>query len=326
MMFSMPKDPVMRLGLSILLAVLGAAAQPLPRPGMPESGANLPAQIIGANDLIAVSVYDTPELTRTVRVGEDGSIRLPMLQRRIHAAGLMPVQLEAAIVAALKAERILIDPLVTVTMAEYNSRPIQVAGAVKKPVTFQAVGHVTLLEALARAEGLREDAGSEILVSTTQPGENGKGSTLTRRIPVQGLIDAADPELNLTLSGGEDIRVPEAGRIFVVGNVKKPGAYPLRNGAECSILQALAYSEGLMPFAAKQAFIYRREASGSKNELPIELEQIMKRKAPDVPQVANDIQYIPDNKGRRLCTKAIETIVGIAAGGGALAVGYSVLR
>ena len=56
------------------------------------------------------------------------------------------------------------DPFVNVTVAEYNSRPISVMGAVRKPITFQAVGQVTLLDALARAEGLAQDAGTEILI------------------------------------------------------------------------------------------------------------------------------------------------------------------
>ena len=48
----------------------------------------------------------------------------------------------------------MVDPVVKVTIVEYYSRPISVAGAVRKPVTFQATGNVTLLEALSRAEGL----------------------------------------------------------------------------------------------------------------------------------------------------------------------------
>ena len=57
------------------------------------------------------------------------------------------------------------------------------------------------------------------------------------------LIDAADPEMNLPLSGGEEIRVPEASKIYVVGNVKKPGAFPMRDAAEtkqATVREALA--------------------------------------------------------------------------------------
>ena len=51
-----------------------------------------------------------------------------------------------------------------------------------------------------------------------------------------GAIDTADPAANIKLTGGEEVRVPEAGRIFVVGNVKKPGAFAVRDGAETSVL------------------------------------------------------------------------------------------
>src|SRR6266498_2101497 len=135
---------------------------------------NLPLQKIGPEDLIGISVYDAPELTRTVRVGTDGTIRLPMLKQRIKVAGMFPTDVETAIGEALKNEDIFVDPVVTVSIVEYRSRPINVVGAVKAPLTFQAAGTVTLLDALSRAGGLADDAGSVILVSVSRPGEDGK--------------------------------------------------------------------------------------------------------------------------------------------------------
>ena len=207
----------------LLLFCAAVAAQTPSTPVAEAPGPNLPAQAIRANDLIAVFVYDAPELTRTVRVSADGHILLPLLERPIKADGLLPAELASDIAAALKAEDVLIKPAVTVTVAEYRSRPISVVGAVKTPTTFEAIGRVTLLEALARAGGLAPEAGPEILISGS--GAEGTPTSLARRIPVKGLIGSADPEQNIRLSGGEEIRVPEAGKIFVVGNVKKPGAY-----------------------------------------------------------------------------------------------------
>ena len=277
-------------------------------------GANLPAQKIGPNDLIAVSVYDAPELTRTVRVSEDGMIRLPMLKRKIRAQGLYPAGLETAIAEALEAEELIVEPVVTVTIAEYYSRPISVAGAVRNPVTFQAVGTVTLLDALTRAGGLSPEAGPEILVTGMQPGPDEEPTAVVERIPVKGLIEAADPELNIRLAGGEEIRVPEVGKVFVVGSVRKPGSFPIQSGEETTVLQMLALAEGLAPFASNQAFVYRRDpVTGSKHELPIELKKIMQRKAPDAPLEANDILYIPDNSGRRITASALERIAGFGA-------------
>jgi polysaccharide export outer membrane protein len=307
----------MRCLLSVLVFLSSALAQQSSRSAsIPEGGANLPAQAVGFNDLLAVSVYDAPELSRTIRVGADGYIRLPMLKERVKVDGLYPVDIEAAIIAALRQEQILVDPFVTVTIAEYHSRPISVAGAVKMPLVFQAESSITLLEAVARAQGLREDAGREILVSRAQPGPDGKLITLTRRVSVRGLIDDADPDLNLRLVGGEEIRVPEVSKIYVMGNVKKPGAFPVQDGFDTTIMQMLALAEGLMPFATKQAFIYRREAGGDKNEIPVPLDKIMSRKAPDVTLIANDILYIPDNHGKRLGLAALEKVLmfGTAAG------------
>jgi polysaccharide export outer membrane protein len=270
---------------------------------------NLPSQKLGIDDLVAVSVYDAPELTRTVRVEADGTVWLPLLTRGVPAAGRLPRELEAAIADALKTQQILVDPVVKLTVVEYHSRPIAVMGAVKKPLTFQAVGAVTILDALARAEGLDQNAGTEILLSRPQPtaGSSGEaGVPLVERIPIERLMKDADPAVNYALHGGEEIRIPEAGRIFVLGNVHKPGAFAVRDTGGSSVLKLLALSEGLTQFASKQAYVYRRDPSGTKQETPVALDKIMQRKAEDFTLEAGDILYIPDNKGRRATMTALE--------------------
>ena len=291
---------ILTLGL-VLCAV--AAAQVIP-PRMEDAGKeNLPAQTLGADDLIGVSIYDAPELTRTVRIEADGTIHLPLLKRGVEAAGVFPRQLEAGIAEALQQEQILVDPVVKVTVVEYHSRPVSVMGAVRKPTVFQAVGAVTLLEALAHAEGLAEDAGPEILVTRNQTVDH---------IAVSKLIKDADPAANLALHGGEEIRVPPAGKIFVVGNVLKPGAFPVREG-DHSVLRLIALSEGLLPYAAKMAYVYRRDELGAKKEIPIELSRIMERKAADVPLEVDDVLYIPDNRARRNVSKALDRLANFGA-------------
>jgi polysaccharide biosynthesis/export protein len=279
--------------LLLLISMVAAFAQPRPLQSslMEDAGKeNLPSQKLGVDDLIAVSVYDAPELTRTLRVEEDGTIHLPLLKEGVQASGMFARQLETSIAAALKTEQILVDPFVKVTVVEYHSRPISVVGAVHKPVTFQSVGKVTLLDALARAEGITNDAGMEVLIS--------RGG-LVERIPLKRM----DPTLNPDLHGGEEIRVPEAGKIFVVGNVRKPGGFLVRDANDNSVLRMVALSEGLLPFAAKQAYIYR-----DKKEIPVELEKIMQRKSPDVTLETDDVFYIPDNKARRTTFTVIDRI------------------
>ncbi len=292
------------IALAIVASICAAQAQIRPNL-MTEAGtANLPSQRLGVDDLLAISVYDAPEFTRTVRVETDGTIHLPLLKNGIAASGIFPGQLETSIVNELKSEQILVDPFVKVTVVEYHSRPIAVMGAVKRPVTFQCVGTVTLLDALARAEGLSETAGTDILLTRSE---------LVERIPVKRLIKDADPAVNYVLHGGEEIRVPEAGKIFVMGNVKKPGAFPVRDSADETVLKMIALSEGLSPYAAKVAYIYRKDEAGVKKEIPVELDKIMQRKSPDVTLQIDDLFYVPDNKSRRATMTAIDRITGFGA-------------
>jgi len=147
---------------------------------------------------------------------------------------------------------------------------------------------------------------------------------MTERIAVKDLIEKADPAANVMLKGGEEVRVPEAGRVFVVGNVKKPGAFPVGEGAGISVLKALALAEGLAPFSTKVAYIYR-PGDGGKQEIEVSLRKILERKAPDVVLAAGDIFYIPDNRSGRVTASVIEKAVSFAAGtaSGALILGMT---
>jgi polysaccharide export outer membrane protein len=289
-----------------------------------EAGANLPPRPIAVGDLLAISVYGAPELSRTARVNPQGAIRLPMLKSQIQARGVTPAELEDRVSAALGDAHILVDPSVVITIAAYATRPIRVAGAVRHPLTFEATGPVTLLEALTRAEGLSGDAGPDILV--TRPGADmaQANGPFTKRIAVRDLIEKADPAANLILTGEEEVRVPEAGRVYVVGNVKKPGAFPAGDAAGVSVLKALALAEGLAPFSTKLAYIYR-PGEGGQQEIEVSLRKIMDRKEPDVVLEAGDIFYVPDNRSGRITASALDKAVSFAAGtaSGALILGVT---
>jgi polysaccharide export outer membrane protein len=317
------RESFMRCSTILLLAIAASFASAQQQDTSSHAGfgattfsdsSNLPVGKLGRDDLIGITVYDSPELIRTVRVDSEGNIRLPMVQQHIKAAGLYPSELEKAVTTALVEENVLVDPIVTVSVVEYRSRPITVTGAVKTPLTFQATGTVTLLEAISRAGGLADDAGSEILVSHPPPGTNDKSVILTERIPARALINTENQSLNLELEGGENIRVPEAGRIFVAGNVKHPGVFAITDGSQSSVLRALALSEGLDSFSGHKAYIYRIEGNGSKNEIPIDVKKIVARKSPDVPLYANDMLYISNRAGMQASAKALLIASGIGLG------------
>ena len=321
----MPGKRIILFGwmLGLCLVPFARAQQPdsstivPPLPAQQGYFSSLPSQPIGPNDLIGISVYDSPELSGPVRVDGNGMIRLPMLQGPIKASGLYPSQLETVIANALIKGNVLVDPIVTASIIEYQSRPVSVMGAVKKPLVFQVSQPTTLMDALARAGGIADGAGPNILVTHTLVDQSGKSLQTTQTIPARSLIDSADPSLNIQLRAGDEILVPQARKIYVLGNVKKPGAFPVQENGGTSVLQALALAEGLTPDAHKVAYIYRKDGSGAKQEIPVQLAKIIKRKSPDVQLQPNDILYIPDNGGKRT-TKALLVLTIPAAAAAAI--------
>src|ERR1700761_746097 len=163
-------------------------------------GANLPFQAIGVSDLVHLTVDDSPELTQSFRVDQQGNLTLPLLRTPIHAEGLTPNALRNEIVATLHAQHLLVNPVVDVSVVEYRSRDVTIAGSVKTPTTLQEIGDLRLLGALSQAGGLLPEAGPEIVV------EQANGSML--RMPVRQLFDGLHPELNIRILAGAQIRVP----------------------------------------------------------------------------------------------------------------------
>ena len=280
------------LALAFLGVVL-ALGQARPDVGVVNNAVtNLPAHKISPNDLIGISVYDAPELTRTVRVSVEGAIVLPMLKRGIQAAGLLPRELETLIAETLKGEEILVRPIVTVTMIEYNSRRVSVVGAVVNAQTFQVIGETRLLDALAKAGGPSAEAGPQLLLRR----EGGA----TQTIDLTKLLSGDSEGMNVLLDGGEEIRVPLARKIFVVGNVTKPQAIPVRQPADATVLRLLAQVEGTTPYFSDTAWIYRDDpVTKTRKQIPVPLKAILQRKADDMQLLAEDIFYIPDNSRKR---------------------------
>jgi polysaccharide export outer membrane protein len=120
---------------------------------------------IGNGDLLGIVVFDVPELTRDVRVSRAGTIALPLVPTRLHIAGLTEIQARQAIADVLEANGLVSHPQVEVTAKERRSRPITVVGAVQHPMVYQADSDVTLLEVLAAAGGIANDAGDTIIVT-----------------------------------------------------------------------------------------------------------------------------------------------------------------
>lgn len=291
---------------------------------------------IGPNDELAINVLDAPDLSVAVRVAGDGSISLPLLGS-IRAAGLTSRELELVLQTLLR-RTYMKDPQVTVTVIEMQSHSVSVLGAVKNPGVFQIRGTKTLLEMLSMAGGLAPDAGTAVLVmrgasaeftpdmgsrtrnlkaaktnaavdgtETIVATDNAKSED-TVEISLKRLLDTGDPKYNVPIYPGDIVKVKTAGIVYVVGDVNRPGGFPVQDNEHITVLQAIALGQGLAPDAAKnRATIIRVAQNGEQIELPIQLNLILTGKAADLPLRPKDVLFVPKNGAKSAGRSILKT-------------------
>lgn len=298
----------------------------------PAAAASRPGSdyVISPDDVLDVFVFDVPEFSRPYRVSPSGSITMPLLADSIAAAGLTTAHLANAICDRLRAAGLVSKPQVTVEVKESRLHSVAVTGAVKKPQIYPIFGRTTLLDVLSQAEGLSEEAGKIATVTRGDPAlaaqglpsgqENGGQSPIAQTISVdlKRLLQTGDPRLNIELYPGDRVTVQRAGIVYVVGAVGRPGGFTLKNDQEqMTALKAIALAEDLKPTAIKSRTMIIRDNGGSaatRQELPVNLSEVLEGRAPDPPLQANDILFVPDSTAKRAMRRAAEAAVQIATG------------
>src|SRR5262245_52683605 len=231
------------LVLLVLVPALSAAEQGMANP-QPAAAAPAPAGLeerpLGNEDLLEISVFEIPELNRTVRVSEKGTISVPLLGE-IPAGGLTRGQLERDLRERL-AEKYVRDPQVSVFVREYGSKRVFVLGAVARSGSYEMLGPRSLLHVLAAAGGLTEEAGSEIYVIRSRE----DGTVESSAVKVEDLMSSHDPKLNVAMQPGDIVSVPIEHMLFVYvdGAVRNPGRIDQPAGRSLTLLQAIAKAGG----------------------------------------------------------------------------------
>jgi polysaccharide export outer membrane protein len=133
--------------------------------------------LIGRGDLLGLEVFDIPELTRDLRVGQTGTIGIPLVPVRLFVAGLTELQAQQKIAEVLEANGLVSNPQVLVSVKDKKSKPITIVGAVAHPMVYQADRPVTLVQVLAEAGGIGPDAGDTVIVTRTDTGAVGGANT-----------------------------------------------------------------------------------------------------------------------------------------------------
>ena len=191
----------------------------------------------------------------------------------------------------------------------------------------------TLLEVLAAAGGVSDNAGSVVIVSRRKAAEAARARNTSAKlsdiedpadneekitIRLQDLLESGDPVYNIPVVGGDTVTVPPAGIVYVLGfGVAQPGGYVLQgHGEQVTVLKAIALAHGLTTFAKANSTVIMRTnpATGKRDAIPVHLKDIQKHKADDVNLANNDILYIPDSAGKKALAKGTEAAIGIGTG------------
>jgi len=170
-------------------------------PAIPPSALVATAEYeIGAEDVLDISVWKNPDLSRTVPVRPDGKVSIPLLND-FQAAGLTPGDLRERLVSRLS--DFISIPDVSVIVREVHSRKVAVVGAVKTAGRYELKSPMTVLEAIALAQGFTDFAVRDRIVILRQNG--GK----TTRIPFnyRKIADGGEQE-NFFVLPGDIIVVP----------------------------------------------------------------------------------------------------------------------
>jgi len=180
-----------------------AAVKSAPAPGAaPPVGVPVASDyVIGAEDVLQVSIWKNEAMSRTLPVRPDGKISLPLLHD-IQAAGLTPLQLRDKIAAALG--EFMPNPEVSVTVMEVKSYRVSVLGEVQKPGVLQLKAPTTVMEALALAGGFKDFASpSKIIIFR----KDGSGQTQRLRFNYNRAVGNGGEE-NVSLKSGDVVVVP----------------------------------------------------------------------------------------------------------------------
>ena len=251
------------------LTAVKAAKAATPVQPIPAARAAQPAdyrlEALGMGDMIRVSVFRNPDLTTEARVSERGTIMFPLIGE-ISVTGLTPTQVSRQIAGKLRAGRFVVDPEVTVSIAQVNSRQVAVLGNVQKPGRYPLDATTAkVTDLIALAGGIAPTGSDQITVMTTR-----NGRTERREIDLAAMIRSGDLTQNLELQAGDTLYVGRAPMIYVTGEVTRAGAYRVEK--DMTVMQAIALGGGITPRGTERGIrIHRKNGDGQVHRMEAKL-------------------------------------------------------
>jgi polysaccharide export outer membrane protein len=268
------------------------AASPLPEKEQAEFQAQeeekkplvQPGYLIGPEDILIIEVWNQPDISREVMVNHEGKITLPPI-KKLGVMGMTVSQLEEVLAKALS--KYLIDPIVFVTVKEYNSQRVTALGEIKTGM-YTLRRRTTLVEFLGQIGGTTGNADTYHIKLIKKDG----------RISIHNLNDLVnDPEKSsqILVSVGDTVYVPplEFNKVYVLGEVKNPKIVLVKG--KLTVLDAITEAGGETRDAVLKSVVVIRGELGSQKGILVNLKELLKKGdiSQNIELIPGDIVYVP---------------------------------
>ncbi len=261
--------------------------------------------VIGAGDLLKVSVLGAPDSDQEVRVDAKGNIFLNLIGA-VAVAGQTTEQAQSEIAKKYVAGGFYTNPQVSVFAKEYVTQGVSVLGEVQRPGVYPVMGARSLFDVLSLAGGTTPKAGKLISITHRETPQSPTTVSLSN--------DSAESiRSNVAIYPGDTIMVSKAGMVYVSGDVHRPSAVPMDN-TSMTVLQAIAVAEGANPTAALNNARLIRTTSKGREEIPLRLKDMLSSKSPDVHLQAEDIIFVPSSAAKSATRRTLDAIIQTATG------------
>ncbi len=264
---------------------------------------------LAPGDLLEINEFHTPGFRTVARVSAAGTLTLPMVDE-VKVQGLDEQGAERKIEEALVTKGMLLHPHVSIFVMGQAGQDVSVLGEVARPGVYPYTLHHRLLDLISSASGLSQSAGRLVNVfhrsdpQTPHPVVLDPGGTDT----------GADH--NPELMPGDTVQVSRAGLVYVIGDVVRPGGFPVDPAQGLTVVQALSLAWGPSQNAATGRALLIREQKGGRTLTTLNLGRMLHGQEPDQPVRDRDILFVPDSTAKNLWNKtlesAIQSVVGVS--------------
>jgi polysaccharide export outer membrane protein len=241
--------------LPLLLSTLSASAQAQVAPAVNTD------YVLGAGDVIKVTVFQSPELSVETRIPESGTVSFPLLGA-VKLGGLTISQAEKKLADGLLAGKFLKQPQVSILVTALRGSQASVLGKAVRPGRYSLeLANTRLSDLMALAGGVAPDGSDMLTVVGTRDGK-----PFRAQIDFRMLFRGTNSSQDIVMQNNDVVYVDSAPQVYFYGEVQKPGVIKLERGM--TVLQGLAAAGGLTSRGTQRGIKVQRKApDGSVKEL-----------------------------------------------------------